>query len=108
MLVAGCQEQAASSTRRVVAHRLPACDVEGSKMLLTALGDFDSPRTESVDLKGSSEVALPPELHGVEASTSQAGKRCGTIRRSLGAVASWHPAMSMQAATSRQAENVNA
>jgi hypothetical protein len=75
MLVAGCQEQAASSTRRVVAHRLPACDVEGSKMLLTPLGDFESPGTVSVDLKGSREVDLPPEMRGVEASTSPAGAR---------------------------------
>jgi hypothetical protein len=54
---------------------LPACDVEGSKLLLSALGDFDSPRTTSVDLKGSGDIDLPPELLGIEASTSPPGLR---------------------------------
>ena len=75
MLVAGCQEQAASSTRRIVPHPLPACEVEGSKLVLSALGDFESPRTTSVDLKGSGDIDLPPELVGVEASTSPPGLR---------------------------------
>jgi hypothetical protein len=44
-------------------------------MLLTPLGDFESPGTVSVDLKDSREVDLPPELRGVEASTSPAGLR---------------------------------
>ena len=73
LLVVGCQGGAAPLARKVVPHRLLDCEVEENGLVLAALGDFGATHVASVrqqDIKKSSDLDLPLNLMGVEASTS--------------------------------------
>jgi hypothetical protein len=72
VVVVGCQGGAEPQLRRIVPHALTGCEIEDQKLLLAALGDFDTPRVVTIDAKGRGDVDLPLELRGVEASTRPA------------------------------------
>ncbi len=65
-----CQDGSAPHARRIVPHRLLDCEIENSKLVIAALGDFAAARAEGVDLKSARDVDLPVNLLGIEASTS--------------------------------------
>jgi len=74
-LVVGCQGSAAPRARKIVPHRLLDCEVEDSRLLLAALGDFALRATSVDDVKGSGETDLPTDLRGIEAQTLPPGLR---------------------------------
>jgi hypothetical protein len=75
LLVSGCRQDVAPALRKIVPHPVLDCDLpKDSHLVLTALGDFSGPRAADVaNARSAEDVALPPDLRGVEVASRPEG-----------------------------------